>query len=333
MAQFGLLLPTRGVVQASDDRSELSELATAEVVGLAERAEGLGAGAVWVGDSVLAKPRLEPLATLSALAAATETITLGSAVYLPNLRHPVNVAHQTATLDQLSGGRLALGVGVGGGPAVRREHEQMGVPFARRGAMLDEALAVVTALWSGGPVDHDGEFFHLEDASIGFQPASDPPIYVASKEFDPREGFPRRIRERIANYADGWLPSAPFSTDISYSPETYAAGLEAVRGFVADAGRGPDAFDPAYYLDVVVDDTERAALSRAREFVTTYYTGVDDLTDEQVRQRGVFGPPERVRKHLERYADAGVRSFVLRFTAEEQHEQLDRLAPVLADMG
>lgn len=329
--QFGLVLPTRGIVQTSDNRSELSERATTEVVGLAERAERLGFGAIWVGDSILAKPRLDPLATLSALAAATETVTLGTAVYLPNLRHPVNVAHQTATLDQLSGGRLALGVGVGGGPAVRHEHEQMGVPFARRGMMLDETLEVLSALWSGDPVDHNGEFYHFEDASIGFQPAGNPRIYAASKEFDPRKGFPRSIRERIANYADGWLPSAPFSTGISYTPEAYEAGLEAVRGFVADAGRDPDAIDPAYYLDVVVDHTEEAALSRAREFVTTYYTGVDSLTDEQVRGRGVFGPPERVREHLEWYAEAGVQSFVLRITAEDQHEQLDRLANVLVD--
>lgn len=331
MAQFGFLLPTRGVVQTSEDRTELTARAQADIVGLAARAEHHGFDGVWVGDSVTAKPRFDPLATLSAVAVATESVTLGTAVYLPNLRHPVNVAHQTATLDQLSGGRLALGVGVGGGPAVREEHDQLGIPFDRRGAVLDETLEVITYLWSGDPVDYDGEFFQLENASIGFRPARNPPLYAASKEFDPSKGFPRRIRERIATYADGWLPSAPFSPGVSYSPEMYAAGFERVREFVAEAGRDPDSVDPAYYQDVVVADSEEAALERAREFILTYYAGVDDLTDEQLRQRGVFGPPARIREHFERYADAGVRSFVVRFTAENQREQLTRFVTALED--
>lgn len=329
MAQFGFLLPTRGVVQTSDDRTELTARTQTEVVKLATRAEHYGFDAVWVGDSVVAKPRLDPLTTLAAAASATEAVDLGTAVYLPNLRHPVNVAHQTATLDQLSGGRLVLGVGVGGGPTVRREHEQMDVPFEQRGALLNETLDVVRALWAGESIDYDGEFHNLSDVGIGFQPARNPPIYVASKAFDPSDGFPRRIQERIAAHGDGWLPSAPFSPGVSYSPEMYANGLENVREFVADANRNPDGLDPGYYLDVVVADTEREALEQAREFVLTYYTGVNDLTAGQIRQRGVFGPPEHVRERVREYVDAGVRTFVVRFTAESQHEQLRRFAAVL----
>lgn len=332
MAQFGFLLPTRGVVQMSDERTELTARAQTEVVGLATRAELQGFDAVWVGDSVLAKPRFEPFTVLAAVASATKSVMLGTAVYLPNLRHPVNVAHQTATLNQLSGGRLSFGVGVGGGAAVRREHEQMNVPFSRRGTMLDEVLDVVTALWTGDSVDYDGEFYQLEDASIGFQTVFDPPIYVASKAFDPSQGFPRPIRDRIATYADGWLPSAPFSTAVSYSPKMYADGLEKVREFVADAGRNPDAIDPAYYQDIVVADTEAEALQQARQFLGAYYTDTDKLTDKQIRQRGVFGPPERVREHFRRYADAGVHSFVIRFTGANQHEQLRRFATVRNDV-
>ena len=326
MTQFGVLLPTRGIVQTSSERTELTARSQAEILSLARRAEHLGFDGVWVGDSVLAKPRLDPLTTLAAVSAATESVTLGTAVYLPNLRHPVSVAHQTATLDQLSSGRLALGVGVGGGPAVQREHEQLDVPFDRRGAMLDETLDVVTALWSGETVSFTGEFFDLQDASIGFQPAREPPIYVASKAFDPSDGFPRRIRQRIADHGDGWLPSAPFSPAVSYSPAMYAAGLEKVRGFAADAGRDVETVDPAYYIDVVVDDSERAALDRARAFITTYYTGVDELQDSQIRQRGVFGSPAQIHDTLGAYIDAGVETFVVRFTAQNQADQLTRFA-------
>lgn len=331
MVQYGLLLPTRGIVQTSDDRTELTARSQAEIVGLATRAEHLGFDAVWVGDSVLAKPRLDPLTTLTGVAVATDAVTLGTAIYLPNLRHPVNVAHQTATLDQLSGGRLTLGVGVGGGSAVQREHDQIGVSFDRRGAMLDETLDIVRALWSGDHVDYDGEFYHLDNASIGFQPACDPAIYVASKQFDPQEGFPRRIRERIARLGDGWLPTVPFSPKITPSPKTYAAGLDQVREFVAEAGRPRDAINPGYYQDIVIADTEEKAIEQARQFVLTYYTGVDNLTNNQVRQRGVFGPPERIREHFQEYSAAGVEHFVVRFTAENQREQLNRFTKVLTD--
>ena len=329
MAQFGFLLPTRGVVQTSDDRTELTARTQSEVVTLASRAEHQGFDAVWAGDSLVAKPRLDPLTTLAAVASETAAVDLGTAVYLPNLRHPVSVAHQTATLDQLSGGRLVLGVGVGGGPTVHREHDQMDVPFERRGAMLNETLEVIRTLWSGESIDYDGEFHDLSNVGIGFQPARDPPIYVASKAFDPSDGFPRRIRERIAAHGDGWLPSAPFSPGVSYSPEMYSDGLEKIREIVADADRNPDTIDPGYYLDVVVADTEREALEQAREFVLTYYTGVDDLTDDQVRQRGIFGPPEHVRERVEQYVGAGVRTFVVRFTAENQHQQLRRFGAIL----
>lgn len=331
MVSYGYLLPTRGVVFSSDDAAELTARIHADVVAAARRAESLGYGSVWVGDSVLAKPRLEPLSTLAAIATATDAIELGTAVYLPNLRHPVNVAHATATVDQLSGGRLSLGVGVGVRPPEREEMEQLGVPYERRGAMLDEALDVITELWSGEPVSHDGEFFSLEAASIGFSPATRPSIYVASAAFDPERGFPRTIRDRLRTHGDGWLP-------IALDPGTYRAGLENLRTFVADAGRAPDAIDPGYYVDVAVADTEAAALEEARAFLRGYYgeqVSYDEgetLSDEVVRERGVFGTPDQVSERLGEFVDAGVERFVVRFTATDQRDQLRRFASVIDDV-
>jgi hypothetical protein len=103
MPSHGILLPTRASVQSSSDRPTLTARTAGDVVGLAQRIEALGFESVWVGDSVLAKPRHEPLTTLSAVAAATEAVELGTSVYLPPLRDPVHIAHQAATLDQLSG--------------------------------------------------------------------------------------------------------------------------------------------------------------------------------------------------------------------------------------
>jgi alkanesulfonate monooxygenase SsuD/methylene tetrahydromethanopterin reductase-like flavin-dependent oxidoreductase (luciferase family) len=329
MPSYGCLLPTRGVVFSSDDRTELTARVEADVVGVAERAEALGYESVWIGDSVLAKPRLEPLSTLAAIAAATDGINLGTAVYLPNLRHPVNVAHQTATVDQLSGGRLSIGVGVGVRPPERREMEELGVDYSRRGAILDEGLEVITSLWSGEEVSYDGEFYSLDEASIGFQPAVDPKIYVASAAFNPEKGFPRSIRNRIRTHGSGWLP-------IAMDPDVYGAGLENVRSFMADTDRGADAIDPGYYIDVVVDDSEEAALDEARAFLKGYYTEeqlsyADDETfsDEKVQERGVFGTPEQVAQHIGEFVDAGAERFVVRFTAANQREQLHRFQDVV----
>jgi len=329
MPAHGYLLPTRGVVFAADGPTTLTAKVQADVVGLARRAESLGFSGVWVGDSVLAKPRLDPLTTLAAVATETESVRVGTAVYLPLLRHPVTVAHMTATLDHLSGGRFAMGVGVGVRPTEREEQEQLGVLFDRRGAMLDETLGLVDRLWQGSPVDFDGEFYSLSDASIGFEPAVKPSIFLASAAFDPADGFPNRIRDRLAVHGDGWLP-------IAVGPESYATGLDHAKSALESNGRDPNSLEAAYYQDVVIADSEEAALEQAREFLLKYYPP-EELTylpegafdNEQIRRRGVFGPPERVEAHLERYRSAGVETFVTRFPADNQREQLTRFAALM----
>lgn len=315
MASFEYLLPTRGIVLGSRNMETLAARTEADVIGLARRAEALGYGGVWVGDSVVAKPRLEALSTLAAVGAATESVQLGTAVYLPPLRHAVHVAHQAATVDQTSGGRLALGVGVGIGPDVAAEYANLGVPFDSRGERLNDLLAAVTKLWTGEPVGHDGPHYALEDASIGFGPAGDLPVYVASAAFDPSGGFPSSIRERIVEYGDGWLP-------ISLAPGTYADGLLTIRGMLEDAGRNPAAFDPGYYIDVVIDEDEAAAIQAGREYYDAYYPAWDTLTDDEVRAKGAFGPGAYVAETIEEYVGAGVETMVVRFTTSDQRAQL-----------
>ena len=329
MPAHGYLLPTRGVVFSADGPTTLTARVQADVVGLARRAESLGFSGVWVGDSVLAKPRLDPLTTLAAVATETAAVRLGTAVYLPLLRHPVTVAHMTATLDLLSGGRFAMGVGVGVRPTEREEQEQLGVPFDRRGAMLDESLKLIKQLWTGTSVDFTGEFFNLSTADLGFGPAGHPPVFLASAAFDPADGFPARIRDRLAEHGDGWLP-------IAVDPESYATGLQHAKTALESSGRDPESLEPAYYQDVVIAETEEAALEQAREFLLNYYPP-EELTylpegafdDDQIRRRGVFGPPERVEAHLERYRSAGVETFVTRFPATNQREQLARYSTLM----
>jgi len=103
--RIGYLLPTRERVMAGQPQA-------ASLLELAERAEHLGFDSVWAGDSLLARPRHEPLTLLAAVAGRVRRVDIGTAVLLPALRNPVLLAHQVATLDQVADGRLILGVGI-----------------------------------------------------------------------------------------------------------------------------------------------------------------------------------------------------------------------------
>ena len=151
-AKIGYLLPTR-------ERIMEGQPETCALLALAERAEGLGYDSVWVGDSLLARPRHEPLTLLAAVAARTRRLEVGTAVLLPALRNPVLLAHQVATLDQVSEGRFILGIGIARDvPSIRAEFTAAGVPFDKRVGRMLEGLRLCRALWTGQPVDWDGRW-------------------------------------------------------------------------------------------------------------------------------------------------------------------------------
>lgn len=152
----------------------------------ARRLEGAGYSGVWCWDHFISRgtrtdPVLECWTTLTSVAAQTERLTVGSFVMNVMNRHPSVVARMAATLQEASGGRLILGIGIGGHP---REHEALGIPFPappERVARLEEAVAVLRALWTGGPVDLDGAFYQLRDAYAYPVPNPPPPIIVGGE--------------------------------------------------------------------------------------------------------------------------------------------------------
>ena len=142
--KFGILLPTRRLVMEGGNPQQFQE-----IIDLAQSAEEAGLDSVWVGDSLTAKPRLEPLSTLTAIAQHTDRVRLGTAVLLAALRHPVHLAHQAATVDFISGGRLALGAGVGGAfnDAQRSEWRSGGGRIRAHGRPdFEEVVQIVSAL-------------------------------------------------------------------------------------------------------------------------------------------------------------------------------------------
>jgi hypothetical protein len=150
--KLGYLLPTR-------ERIMEGEPTTGVLLDLASRAEALGYGSIWVGDSLLARPRHEPLTLLAGVAGRVPRAMLGTAVLLPALRNPVLLAHQVATLDQVGEGRFILGVGIARDvPNIREEFAAAGVPFEKRVGRMLEGLRLCRALWTGEPVDWDGRW-------------------------------------------------------------------------------------------------------------------------------------------------------------------------------
>src|SRR5215470_1845666 len=160
MPKLGYLLPTRERVMENHHE-------TGSLLALAEKAEGLGYDSIWVGDSITARPRHEPLTLLSAVAARTKRAELGTAVLLPALRNPVVLAHGIATLDQISEGRFILGVGIASDvPNIRAEFVACGVPFEKRVGRMLEGLRLARELWTGKPVSWNGRWV-IEDATLG----------------------------------------------------------------------------------------------------------------------------------------------------------------------
>ena len=158
--RIGYLLPTREHIM--EGRPEAAPL-----LELAQRAEGLGYDSIWVGDSVLARPRHDAITLLAAVAGRTRRVALGTAVLLPALRNPVLLAHQVATLDQVSDGRVILGVGIASDvPNIRAEFAACGVDWDKRLGRMMEGLRLCRALWTGEPVTWDGRW-KLTDAVLG----------------------------------------------------------------------------------------------------------------------------------------------------------------------
>ncbi len=131
-------------------------------------AETVGFDSVWFGESLLARPRFEPLTTLAAIAASTHRMKLGTAVLLPALRHPLPLAQSVATLDRITTGRLILGLGAGFNyPPTAHELESVGVPFKQRVGRMIETITILRKLWgTEEPVDYDGRFWRFSKVEL-----------------------------------------------------------------------------------------------------------------------------------------------------------------------
>jgi alkanesulfonate monooxygenase SsuD/methylene tetrahydromethanopterin reductase-like flavin-dependent oxidoreductase (luciferase family) len=307
---LGYLLPTRE--QIMEGRPDAASL-----LRLAQRAEALGYDSVWVGDSVLARPRHDPLTLLAGVAGRVPRVALGTAVLLPALRNPVLLAHQVATLDQVSEGRFILGVGIARDvPNIRAEFAACGVPFEKRVGRMMEGLRLCRALWRGEPVDWDGRW-PVQGGVLAPLPHrfGGPPIWIG--------GNTPASLERVGKWFDGWFPNAP-------DPAAFAAQWGEIQATARGGGRDPGRLSAAMYLTLTVDDDADRAAARMDAFLEGYY-GAPAAVLRQ-RQAVYSGPASGVASWLDGYARAGATDLVLRFAGDAERH-LEAMAKVRASLG
>lgn len=264
--------------------------AQSDLIALARRAERLGFDYFCCGEHVFFHgPITNAFVGLAAAAGATERIRLLSALTVLPAYPAALAAKLVACLDQVSGGRFELGVGVGGEHPP--EFEAVGVPLAERGRRADEALALLARLFTGEPVDFDGAFTTVHGQALDPVPAQrpGPPVWVGGRR--------KAAIRRAARYADVWLP---YLVD----PARLAASLAEVRDRAREHGR--TVRGAVYCWTAVHPDPVRARRTAVTEVGRTYRQDFSGLADRYL----LFGSPNQVVARVAEYADAGAADLV-----------------------
>jgi probable F420-dependent oxidoreductase len=266
----------------------------ASVLSLARRAEAAGFDSLWAGDHVsFYVPLLESLTLLSFVAAATERVKLGTAVYLVPLRHPTTTAKVAATLDLLSGGRLVLGVGVGG--EFPPEFTACGVPVEERGSRANESIPLLRRLWTENGVTHSGRHFSFGPVSLDPKPVQPggPPILVGGRK---APAF-----RRAGRHGDGYISHM-------CSPEMYGENLNTIRQHAERAGRRDVRFQTSAFLFTRLgDDYEECLKTTASTLQMVYNRPFEDAA----RKYCLLGRTDDCLEQLRAFARSGCRSFIL----------------------
>ncbi len=215
-----------------------------EVLALGPQAEDLGFDSLWVMDHLFNngyirerledKPYYHPLATLTYLSATTKRVLLGTSVLVLPYHNPVELAKYTATLDNMSGGRVTLGVGVG---AMAPEFDALGIPMRQRGSLTNESMKIMKELWTNEDPEYHSRRWNIQDLKFSPKPLQKPhiPLWVG--------GSSPGALKRAATLGDGWHPSG-------VSPEDFSIGRREVRDLAAAAGRDPDSLTMSARVEV-----------------------------------------------------------------------------------
>jgi probable F420-dependent oxidoreductase len=274
------------------------------------RAEALGFQSAWVVEQILGPIRsLEPVALLTYAAACTERLRLGSAVLLTALRSPVHLAKSLATLDQLSAGRLSVGVGLGGNARI---YGAFGLSASRRAERFAEGLEVMKRLWTEERVTFAGEFFTLQNASMQPKPLQKPhpPLWFGGHH-------PNALR-RAVELGDGFIGAGSAST------ATFVDEVKLLRGLLEAAGRDPATFPVGKRVYIAIDQDRARAGRRLAEWFGAFY-GKPELAAEVA----VWGDAGECVARLSEIIAAGV-GFLMLNPVFDELDHLEQFASQVA---
>src|SRR5262245_45876131 len=260
-----------------------------EMFALVDAAEDWGLDVVWLAEMLVNPARSvlsAPLLVASWVAARTERVRVGTAVQLLPLNHPLRVAGEVTTLDQLSHGRFDFGIGRSGAP---RAYDALGVPYAESQERFFEALEIILKAWQGEPFSYEGKFYRFTDAAVAPRPyrSPHPPLRMAATT---PETFPRVARMGLPIFVGLRGMDVP----------ELAGHLRVYREAWREAGH-PGNGDACLRIPVYAAPTEKAALEEPRETITFYMRRQADLTRSPIGRAGT-GPAERRQTQAERLA-------------------------------
>ena len=270
------------------------------------RADELGFDSLWVIDRIFHDINiLEPMTLLTCAAAVTNRIRLGTSVLLFLFRNPVQLAKTAATLDHLSGGRLTLGISLGG-----RDFEfcPMGIDRERRVSRFRESLALMRKLWAEDNVTHHGRFYAMDNVTVLPKPVQKPgiPIWFG--------GSAEGALKRSAELADGWVGGGIGDND------AYRQTWQKVKDYAQAAGKDPESLDSGRLAYVYVDQDREKCRQALVEFTHAYYGPQYDVDNNCV-----FGPAEECAAKIQGFIDAGAKTMILGPTWPDV-DQIERIA-------
>jgi alkanesulfonate monooxygenase SsuD/methylene tetrahydromethanopterin reductase-like flavin-dependent oxidoreductase (luciferase family) len=296
---IGLILPASLQEELPDESGTTSGSTPCTAQNLAElcrRAEATGADSLWAVDHLYwPHPINECLTTLAIAAAATRHPTLGSCILQLPLRQPAAVAKQATALQHLSGGRFILGVGVGSHP---EEYARAGVDYHRRGLLMDEGIATMREAWDTVDDENGGEGGPMGTRHVRYgqyPPAPRIPLWIG--------GSTAAARRRAAAVGDGWAP-------LFLTPDAYGPALRCLRQETEEAGRHPDAVEPAVVVFARVGPEDEAP-ARGTAWLSDMY-GVPAKAFER---HLVAGEPDACAAALGQYVEAGARHIIVMVAA------------------
>ena len=275
------------------------------------RVEELGYDSLWVWDHMLLGvdpnfPILDSLTTLTAIAARTSRIKLGTGILVLPLRNPVALAKQLSSMDQLSGGRLVMGMASGW---YKREFDAMGIPFDKRGKIMDENLEVMRRLWTEPSVTGDYMNHKLSKAVMYPKPFQEQiPLLIG--------GYVDRVLKRAAVEGDGWLT-------YFYRAQDFTKSWNKIRTYAKEAGKDPDKLLNASQLPICVGPSKAAVQDDMMDWLNKEWDFPEH--SDCSRESAIMGSVDDCVAQLKEHLDAGVQKIIF-VPYKYQMDQVETIA-------